>query len=49
MTDAEGHAPSSVKSKDAISFVNGATWVIGGIPVIAGTMILSGRITAAFH
>ena len=38
--------------KDAINFVKGAIWVIGGVVVVGGAiigLIISGKITVAFH
>ncbi|MCK1517264.1 hypothetical protein IVB22_33130 [Bradyrhizobium sp. 190] len=50
--DVDTHGKKIGEVKDAINFVKGALWVIGGVVVLGGaitSLILSGKISIAFH
>jgi hypothetical protein len=50
--DVKGHGEKIGEVKDAITFVKGAIWVVGGGAVIVSTiigLILSGKISVTFH
>jgi hypothetical protein len=50
--DVKGHGDKIGEVKDAINFVKGALWVIGGVVVISGaivSLIMSGKVSIAFH
>jgi hypothetical protein len=50
--DVDAHGKKIGEVKDAITFVKGACWVIGGGVVLAGTiigLILSGKVSIVFH
>jgi hypothetical protein len=52
IVDVEGHGKKIGEVKDAINFVKGALWVIGGGVVLAGAiigLILSGKVSITFH
>lgn len=52
VADVKGQGEKVGEVKDAINFVKGAIWVIGGVVVIVsaiGGLILSGKISIAFH
>lgn len=50
--DVESHGKKIGEVKDAITFVKGACWVIGGGIVLGGAIIglvLSGKVSITFH
>lgn len=50
--DVDSHGKKIGEVKDAISFVKGAVWVVGGVFVIGGAiigLILSGKFSISFH
>jgi hypothetical protein len=52
IADVDGHSKKIGEVKDAINFVKGAVWVIGGGIVLATAiigLILSGKVSIAFH
>lgn len=52
IVDVDGHGKKIGEVKDAITFVKGAIWVVGGGAIIVSTivgLILSGKISVAFH
>jgi len=52
VTDVANHGTKLGEVKEAISFVKGAIWVIGGVVIISGTiisLILTGKVSIVFH